>query len=121
MNSTFPEIVARGDVRRHLRPKLAKPVNSGGWRIARNNRSVTRSNRNACNPIRMDVGFGQRLVDASLVCPQSAAALKKQSYAIECCEVPLKLKVHGSRVLSVRDAQACVQAGSGHGKRRSSH
>jgi hypothetical protein len=62
-------------VRRHLRPKLAKPVNSGFGRIARNNRSVDRSNRNARNPIRMDVGFGQGLVNASLVGSEGAAAL----------------------------------------------
>src|SRR5215217_4584904 len=95
-------------VRRYLRPKLAKPVNAGFGRIARNNRSVDRSNRNAGNPIRMDVGFGQGLVDASLVCPQSAAALQQQRNAVEWetpvggREVRSKLKVHGSCALDSR-------------------
>ena len=31
----------------------------------------------------MDVAFGQRLVDASLVCPQRTAALQKQGNAFE--------------------------------------
>jgi hypothetical protein len=95
-------------IRGHLRPKLAKPVNSEFRRIARDNRSVDRSNRNTGNPIRMDVGFGQRLVDASLICPQSAAALQEQHCAIEWQtpvggrEVWSRLKVHGSRALGLR-------------------
>ena len=44
--------------------------------------------------------FGQRLVDASLICPQRTAALQKQGDAFEgqlsfrCREVWLKLKIH---------------------------
>jgi CBS-domain-containing membrane protein len=60
---------------RHLRPKLAKPVNSRIGGIACDNCGVNRSNRNAGNPIRMDAGFRQGFVDASLVSPQSAATL----------------------------------------------
>jgi hypothetical protein len=50
----------------------------------------------------MDVGFGQGLVDASLVGSEGAAALQEQRYAIERQtpvdgrEVWSRLKVHGS-------------------------
>jgi hypothetical protein len=48
----------------------------------------------------MDVAFGQRLVDASLVCPQRTAALQKQGNAFEGDTIIMsygtlsKLKVH---------------------------
>jgi len=62
-------------IQRHLRPELAKPVNAGIGRIACDDCSVDRSNRNSGNPIRMDIGFRQGLVDATLVSTQGAAAL----------------------------------------------
>ena len=89
-------------VQRHLRPKLAEPVNPGVRRIAGDDRGIDRSDRNAGDPVWMDVGFGQGLVDASLVGPQGAAALQQQGDAIERQtpvggrEVLSRLKVHGS-------------------------
>jgi hypothetical protein len=56
----------------------------------------------------MDVGFGQGLVDASLVSPQSTAALQEQRYAIEWQppvggrEVWSGLKVHVFCALGLR-------------------
>jgi hypothetical protein len=105
-------------VQRHLRPKFAKPVNTGIGGIARDNCSVNRSNRNSGNPIGMDVGFGQGLVDASLVGPQSTAALQEQRYAIERRtpvggrEVWSRLKVHGS-VLLVYDCPSLFSVSDG--------
>ncbi len=74
--------------------------NSRIRRIACDNRTIDGSDRDAGDPVRMDVGFRQRLVDASLVCPQRTAALQKQGDALEwetvlmSREVWSKLKVH---------------------------
>jgi hypothetical protein len=48
----------------------------------------------------MDIGFGQGLVDASLVCPQRAAALQEQGDALEwktlfrLCQMRSELEIH---------------------------
>jgi hypothetical protein len=69
-------------------------------RIGCNNGTIDGSDGDAGDPVRMNVSFRQRLVDASLVCRQRTAALQKQGDALEWetvlmgCEVWSKLKVH---------------------------
>ena len=70
-------------VRSHLRPKLAQTVDAVIGRVARDDSTVNRSDRNAGDPVGMDIGFRQGLVDASLVCPERAAALQDQGDAFE--------------------------------------
>ncbi len=70
-------------------------------RIACNNGTIDGSDRDAGDPVRMDVGFRQRLVDASLVCPQRTTALQKQGDALEwktlfrLCQLRSDLEIHG--------------------------
>ncbi|MET3334933.1 hypothetical protein ABIF61_003457 [Bradyrhizobium japonicum] len=66
-----------------MRPEIAEPVNTGLRRVACDDRGVDCADRNAGHPIWMDAGFGERLIDARLVGPQSAAALQQQGNAIE--------------------------------------
>jgi hypothetical protein len=71
-------------------------------RIACNNGTIDGSDRYAGDPVRMDIGFGQGLVDASLVCPQRSAALQEQGDALEwktlfrLCQMRSGLEIHGS-------------------------
>ena len=52
---------------RHVHPKLAQTVNAVLGSVAGDDSAVDRTNRNAGNPVRMNVGFRERLVDASLI------------------------------------------------------
>ena len=52
-------------------------------RVAGDDGTIDGADRDAGDPVGMDVGFRQRLVDASLVCPQRTAALQKQGDALE--------------------------------------
>jgi hypothetical protein len=52
-------------------------------RIACDDGGIDRPDRDASDPVRMDVRFCQRLVDASLVGPQRTAALQEQGDALE--------------------------------------
>ena len=83
-----------------MRPKLAQPLDAGIGRVAGDDGGVYRTDRDAGDPVRMDVGFRQRLVDASLVCPERTAPLQQQGNALErqpsfrSRKVGSKLEVH---------------------------
>ncbi len=83
-----------------LFPKLAQPIDPALGRVSRDDRSVDGSDRYAGDPVRMDVCLSKGLVDASLVCAESAAALQDQRDAFEwelppgSCEVWSDLKIH---------------------------
>jgi len=70
-------------------------------RIACNNGTIDGSDRDAGDPVRMDIGFGQSLVDASLVRAQRTAALQEQGDALEwktlfrLCQMRSELEIHG--------------------------
>jgi hypothetical protein len=93
-------IVGPGRGRRHLRPEFSQAVNACIGRIAGNDRRVDRADGDAGDPVGVDVGLCQSLVDTSLVCPQRTAALQDKGDTLEReaafgnCEVRTKLKVH---------------------------
>src|SRR5947209_6683523 len=60
-------------------PTLDPPLG----RIAGDEGRVERANRDAPDPVRVQVGLGQRLIDAALVGAQRAAALQQQRDALE--------------------------------------
>jgi hypothetical protein len=85
-----------------MRPKFPQPIDAGIRRVARNDRGIDRTDRYAGDPVGMDIGFRQRLVvDASLICPQRAAALQEQGDALErktflrLYRILTKLEIHG--------------------------
>ena len=83
-----------------MRPKFPQPIDAGIRRVTRDDGGIDRTDRYACDPVRMDIGFRKRLVDASLICPERTAALQQQGNAFEReppfpgREVWLKLKIH---------------------------
>src|SRR5581483_9535891 len=72
-----------GPRRGHLRPKLTQSINARLRRVARDDRAVDRSDRNAGHPIRMNAGFRKGLIDAALVCTQGTATLQEQRDAVK--------------------------------------
>ena len=69
--------------RRNMRPKLSQTVNAVIGSVAGDDSAVDRADRNAGNPVGMNIGFRQRLVDASLICSECAAALQNQGDTLE--------------------------------------
>ena len=67
---TWPRAVGR-----HLRPKFAQPIDSVIRRIACDDGGVDGADRYAGNPIRLNSGLAQRLVDAGLIGAKGAATL----------------------------------------------
>jgi hypothetical protein len=59
-----------------LFPETAQPLHAVFRRIARNDGGVDRSDRNSCHQVRMQVSFGERLIDAALIRAESPAALQ---------------------------------------------
>src|SRR5215831_7757110 len=59
-------------------PKFAKRVHPLLWRIAGDDRRVDGADRDSGNPIGMQIGLGQRLINARLISPERATALKQQ-------------------------------------------
>jgi hypothetical protein len=74
--------IPRG-ARSHMRPKFPQPIDAGIGRVAGDDGGVDRTDRDTGNPVRMDVGFRERLVDTALICPESTAALQQQGNALE--------------------------------------
>ena len=66
-----------------MRPKFPQPIDAGIRRVARDDGGIDRTDRYAGDPVRMDIGFRKRLVDASLICPERTAALQQQGNALE--------------------------------------
>jgi hypothetical protein len=66
-----------------LRPKLAQPIDSRMGRIACNNGTIDGSDRDAGDPVRMDIGFRERFIDAALISPERTPALQQQGNALE--------------------------------------
>jgi hypothetical protein len=70
-------------------------------RIACDDGGIDRPDRDASDPVRMDISLRQRLVDASLVGPQRTAALQEQRDAFEwktlfrLCQMRSELEIHG--------------------------
>src|SRR4029453_90923 len=64
-------------------PELPKLVDARGRRISSNDRSVDGTDRNARDPVRVQIRFSKGLVDAALVGAQRPAALKGQRDALE--------------------------------------
>ena len=50
-------------------------------RIACNNGTIDGSDRDAGDPVGMDISLRQRLVDAALICPERTAALSKATHS----------------------------------------
>ncbi len=57
-------------------PETAQPLNAAFRRIACNNGGVDRSDLNPCHQIGMQARFGERLVDAALICAERPTALQ---------------------------------------------
>ena len=64
-------------------PELAQPLDTLFRRIPGDQGRVDRADRNASDPVRVQVRFGQGLVDAGLVGAERAAALQDQCDALE--------------------------------------
>jgi hypothetical protein len=62
----------------HLLPELAQARQTVLRRVARDQAGIDRADRGADNPVRLDAGFMQRLVDAGLIGAKRAAALQHQ-------------------------------------------
>jgi len=90
---------------RYLRPEFAQPVDPVVGRIARDDRGVDGADRYAGNPIRMNTGLAQRLVDSGLIGAKRAAALQHQGdnfkgkVLCRLCDTRLDLSVHDSSPL----------------------
>jgi len=75
-----------GDAKRrrgHRFPELAQPLDPLGRRVAADQGGVDGADGNPGDPVGMQVGFGQRLVDAGLIGAQRAAALQQQGNPLE--------------------------------------
>jgi hypothetical protein len=59
-------------------PKLAQRINATLRRIAGDDRRIDGADRDSGNPIGMQIGLGQRLINASLIGAERAAALEQQ-------------------------------------------
>jgi hypothetical protein len=68
---------------RDLLPELSELLNAPLGRIACDQRTVDRTDRNAADPIRLKLGLGQRGIYAGLVRAECAAALQQQRDAFE--------------------------------------
>ena len=66
-----------------MRPKFPQPIDAGIRRVTRDDGGIDRADRYAGDPVGMDIGFRKRLVDASLICAESTAALQQQGNALE--------------------------------------
>ncbi len=64
-------------------PEIAQPLDPLVGRIARNQGSVDRADRGAAQPMHVDLGFMDGLVNAGLICAERAAALQNQRDALE--------------------------------------
>jgi hypothetical protein len=64
-------------------PECPQHIDAPLRRIAGDQRGIDRADGNAGNAVRMEIGLGQRLIDAGLVGAQGAAALKQQRNAPE--------------------------------------
>ena len=73
-----------GDVQTRL-PEFAQPLDAPFRRIAGDQRRVDRADRNARDPVGMQIGLGQRLIDAGLIRAERAAALQQQGDPFELC------------------------------------
>jgi hypothetical protein len=62
----------------HLLPELAQTRQSVLWRIAGDQAGVDGADRGADDPVRLDPGFMQRLIDAGLIRAERTAALQNQ-------------------------------------------
>ena len=62
----------------HLLPEFAQPRQPVLRRIARDQAGIDGADRGADDPVRLDAGFVQRLIDAGLVGAERAAALQHQ-------------------------------------------
>ena len=83
-----PEILHRIDevqpVRRgYAFPERAQPFDPLFRGIARDQGRIDSADRDAGDPIRLDIGFGERLVDASLIGAQRTPALQDESNTFE--------------------------------------
>ena len=72
-----------GCARCHLRPELAEAVHAGLRRIAGDDGGVDRADGDAGDPVGIDLGLGERGVDAGLVGAERAAALQHQGDAFK--------------------------------------
>src|SRR5207253_6015650 len=62
----------------HLLPELLQPRQAVFGLVAGNHAGIDGADRGADDPVRLDASLVQRLVDASLIGPQRAAALQHQ-------------------------------------------
>jgi hypothetical protein len=61
-----------------LPPELAQALNPSLWRIAGDDGRVDGPDRYAGDPVRMDAGFAQRLINTGLIGTERTAALQHQ-------------------------------------------
>ena len=64
-------------------PELAQSVDTRLRRVTGDDGGIDRSDRDAGNPVGMNIGFGQGLVDPRLIGAKRAAPLQKQGDAVE--------------------------------------
>src|SRR5271156_6214327 len=64
-------------------PKLAQAVDAPFRRVAGDDRGIDRPDGNSRNPIRMQSGFGQALINPGLIRAESATALEQQGNLFE--------------------------------------
>ena len=93
-------------VRGDLAPEGPQLRNPFGGFIPRYDGRVDGADRDACDPVWMDIGLGESLVDSGLIGSERAATLQHQGNAFEwetpfcCSEVLLGLNIHGDAVPS---------------------
>ena len=68
-------------------PKLSQLGDAFIRRIADNERRIDRANRNAGDPVRQDVRFGEGLINARLKGAKGSTALQHQGDAFERCSL----------------------------------
>src|SRR5262249_16303605 len=86
--SLQPEVPERADpvehgIRGDLLPETAQFRHTLGWRVARNNGGVYRTDGNTGDPIRMEVCFGERFIDPGLIGAECPTPLQQQSDRFE--------------------------------------
>ena len=82
-------------------PEFPQPRDALFRRVAGDQRRIDGANRNAGDPIGMQIGLRQSLIDARLIGPESAAALQDKSDTFErgTRHHPMRLAHVGSRMI----------------------
>jgi hypothetical protein len=78
-------------------PEFPQFLDAGAGRIARNDGGIKSADRYAGNPVGIEVCLVERLIDASLISPERAAALQDERNALEWRTIAHSLRIRVAR------------------------